>query len=75
MPQHQTVPLLQKGGDALLDGGVAEECGDELAGAVRLVAAGEAAGDEHHLGGFQFACAKRSDAAGNAVGAQVVDAP
>ena len=34
----------------LLDGGVAEERGDELAGAVRLVAAGEAAGDERPSG-------------------------
>ena len=36
---YQAVPLLQKGGDALLDGGVAEERGDKLAGAVRRAAA------------------------------------
>ena len=48
--QHQAVPVIQQVGDLLLDGGVAEEGGDELAGAVGLVAAGEAAGDEDHLG-------------------------
>ena len=43
--QHQTVAVVQMGGDLFLDLGVAEEGGDELGGAVGLVAAGEAAGD------------------------------
>ena len=46
---HQAIPLLQQLGDSFLDGRVAEECGDELCGAIGLVAAGEAAGDEDHL--------------------------
>ena len=41
-----------------LDGGVAEERGDELAGAVRLVAAGEAAGQNDHLRALSDAFAK-----------------
>ncbi len=43
------------GADQLVDGvhhrPAAQEGGDELAGAVRLIAAGEAAGDKEHLGG------------------------
>ena len=47
--QHQSVPVFQQlhGGVGHL--GVAEEGGDELGGAVGLVAAGEAAGDEDDL--------------------------
>ncbi|MBQ5902782.1 MAG: V-type ATP synthase subunit A, partial [Alistipes sp.] len=43
---HQTVAVVQQLFNLLLDSGVAEESSDELCGAVGLVAAGEAAGDE-----------------------------
>ena len=46
---HQAVPVLQQPHDLLLDGRIPEEGGDELGGAVGLVAAGEAAGNEDHL--------------------------
>ena len=68
----QAVPPLQQLGDALTDGGGAEEGGDELAGAVRLVATGEAAGDEDHLALGQR-LGEALHAAGNAVGAEIVD--
>ena len=47
--QHQTVPLLQQRRDLFLNGGIAEKGGDEFGGAVRLIPAGEAAGEENHL--------------------------
>ena len=47
--QHQAVPLAQQFFHLLGDEGVAEEAGDELAAAVGLVAAGEAAGDHDNL--------------------------
>ena len=46
---HQPVASLEQLHHALADGGVAEEGGDELAGAVRLVAAGETAGNKDDL--------------------------
>ena len=49
--QHQAVPLAQQAAHRLGDGGGAEEGGDELGAAVRLVAAGEAAGQHDDLGG------------------------
>ena len=47
--KHEAVPVLQQVHDRVGDLAVAEEGGDELAGAVGLVAAGEAAGDEDDL--------------------------
>ena len=47
--EHQAVALLQQLVDAILDGGVAQERGDKLTRAVRLVAAGEAARKNDHL--------------------------
>ena len=70
--RHKSVALLDQLHDILLDGGVAEEGGDELAGAVRLVTAGEAAGYKHHLRGLELV-GKPVDAAGDAVGCEVVD--
>ena len=67
----QTVAPLQQLGDSLADLCVAEEGGDELSGAVRLIAAGEAAGNEDHLA-FLQAFGKGIDAAGNAFGGKVV---
>ena len=52
--------------------GIAEEGGDELAGAVRLVAAGEAAGDKDHLRVTQRLC-EVLHASGDAVRGQVVE--
>ena len=48
--QHQTVAVIQQVSHLGLDGGIAEEGGNELGGAVGLVAAREAAGDEDHIG-------------------------
>ena len=47
--QHQTVAVLQQVADRLGDRRAAEEGGDELGAAVRLVAAGETAGQHHDL--------------------------
>ena len=47
--QHQTIPVLQQVADCLSDRRIAEEGGDELCAAVRLVAAGEAAGQHDDL--------------------------
>ena len=49
MPSIRPSRLLQQLVHRLGDGRVAEERGDELGAAVRLVAAGEAAGQEDHL--------------------------
>ena len=48
--QHQAVAVFQQVMHRVLDAGIAEEGGDELAGALGLVAAGEAAGQNDHLG-------------------------
>ena len=47
--EHQTIAVLQQVAHGLGDGRRAEERGDELGGAVRLVAAGEAARDHDDL--------------------------
>ena len=47
--QHQAVPVFQQVHGGVPHLRVAEEGGDEFGGAVRLVAAGEAAGDENDL--------------------------
>ena len=47
--QHQAIALLQQTAHRLGDFRVAEEGGNELCAAVRLVAAGEAAGQHHDL--------------------------
>ena len=49
--QHQAVPVPEQVVDRVLEPLTAQEGGDELAGALRLVAAGEAAGQDNHLGG------------------------
>ena len=46
---HESAPVFKQVGDSLFYRGVSEECRDELSAAVRLVAAGEAAGDKYHL--------------------------
>ena len=48
--QHQAVPVFEQVVDRVFDPRVAEEGGDELAGAIGFVAAGEAAGDGDDLG-------------------------
>ena len=67
----QVRPVFKQVGDSLFYRGVSEECRDELSAAVRLVAAGEAAGDEYHLRGAKLVC-KFFDAAADAVRAEVV---
>ena len=47
---HKTVALIKKLGHSALNLSTAEECGNELTGAVGLVTAGEAAGNEDSLG-------------------------
>ena len=54
--RHQSVALLQKTVYFFLDCGVAEERRDEFAAAVRLVAAGESAGNEDDLRRFHSFC-------------------
>ena len=51
---HQAVPVIQELHHLLLDGRIPEKGGDELGGAVGLVAAGEAAGQEDHLAVSDF---------------------
>ena len=48
--QHQAIPVFQQVVDLVLQLLCPEEGGDELGRAVGLVAAGEAAGEEDHLG-------------------------
>ncbi len=47
--EHQTITVVQQVAHGLSHGRGPEERGDELGGAVRLVAAGEAAGDHDDL--------------------------
>ena len=47
--QHQAVPVFEQVVDRVGEPGIAEEGADELGGAVGLVAAGEAAGQDDHL--------------------------
>ena len=47
--EHQAIAVLEQVAHGLGDRGRAEERGDELRGAVRLVAARESAGDHHDL--------------------------
>ena len=69
---HQTVPLVQQVTDTFPDGGIAQECHDELTGAVRLISAGKAAGNEHDLGLLQLV-RKGFNAPRDAVRSQVID--
>ena len=70
--QHQTVPLLQQSVHFILDPGVPEECGNELAAAVRLIAAAEAAGQHDNLGLLHL-CRNRRNGGFNIRSAQVPD--
>ncbi len=70
--QHQAVPVLKQVVDRVGQPGVAEEGGDELAGAVGLVAAGEAAGQDHHLAAADGLLQGLSGL-GQQVGGQVAD--
>ena len=69
---HQAVPLLQQPGNLLPDCLVAEEGCNEFAAAIRLIAAGKAAGNKYDLRLAQLTC-KGLDAAVNSVRRPVID--
>ena len=70
--EHQAVASLQQVANGLGDLGGAEERGDELGGAVGLVATGEAAGDHNDLALANATC-ELVGALGNSLGREVVD--
>ena len=69
---HQAIPLFQQLHDLLLNGRIPEESGDELGGAIGLIAAGEAAGNEDHLAVPNPLC-HIFYASGHIIGGQVAD--
>ena len=70
--QHQAVALLQQLAHRLGDGGAAEEGGDELGAAVRLVAAGEAAGQHDDLAASEWPSRRASQLSATSAGVRLL---
>ena len=70
--QHQTVPVLQQVVDRVGEPGIAQEGDDEFRRPVRLISAGEPAGQEHDLGGFD-GMLQPQGGLGQGIGSQVAD--